>query len=86
MIETPDPQVDVRPFPQEQEDRDTRGRFAPGNQTGNAIGRQMVGLRKALLDSVTAEDIAAITRTLIERAKGGDVAAAEIILGSCKPK
>ena len=62
--------------------RDQQGRFAPGNKlgTGNPFARQVAALRKAFLDGVTAEDIAAIAAALLARAKEGDVAAAKVVL------
>src|SRR5437879_3639900 len=61
--------------------RDQRGRFARGNKggPGNPFARQVAASRAALLASVTAEDLAAIVRALIDKAKGGDVAAAKLV-------
>jgi hypothetical protein len=65
--------------------RDASGRFAPGNPGGpGAIAHERTkrarALRQALHDAVTAEDIAAVARMLVERAKAGDVAAARELL------
>jgi hypothetical protein len=57
-------------------DRDARGRFA----AGNPFARRVAALRSALVESVTNEDIAAITRTLIDMARDGDVPAAKLLL------
>ncbi len=63
-------------------DRDARGRFAAGNPggPGNPFARRVAALRSALVESVTNEDIAAITRTLIDMARDGDVPAAKLLL------
>jgi hypothetical protein len=61
--------------------RDSRGRFAKGNLggPGNPFTRQAAAFRKALCDSVSADDIQALTRTLLDKAKGGDVAAIKLL-------
>jgi hypothetical protein len=61
--------------------RDARGRFAKGNPggPGNPFARRVAALRSALLDSISAEDLAAIVRALIAKAQAGDVAAAKLI-------
>jgi hypothetical protein len=63
--------------------RDNRGRFVAGNRggPGNPFARQTAALRKAAVDAVTAEDVAAIMAVLVEKAKGGDTAAAKLVLG-----
>ena len=62
--------------------RNSNGQFAKGNRfgPGNPFARQVAGLRKALLDRVTAEDIQAIVEKLLQMAKAGDVAAAKLLL------
>jgi len=62
--------------------RNSNGQFAKGNRfgPGNPFARQVAGLRKALLDRVTAEDIQAIAEKLLQLAKAGDVAAAKLLL------
>ncbi len=64
-------------------ERDSHGRFAPGNQcgSGNPFARRVALLRTILLTSVHEEDIHGIVRKLIELAKNGDVAAARLVLG-----
>jgi hypothetical protein len=61
--------------------RDARGRFTKNNRggPGNPFARQVAALRRALLESVTAEDIKAVAARLVEAAKGGDVAAARLL-------
>ena len=63
--------------------RDKRGRFAAGNAggPGNPFARQTAALRQALLDAVTAEDMQAVARALIESARQGNVQAAKVLLG-----
>lgn len=65
--------------------RDASGRFAPGNPGGpGAIAHERTKrareLRQALHDAVTPEDMAAVARALIDKAKAGDVAAARELL------
>jgi hypothetical protein len=70
------------PAATEGEGRDQRGRFAPGNRggTGNPFARQVAALRKAFLQGVTPEDLAAIAAALLAKAKEGDLAAAKLVL------
>ena len=53
------------------------GRFVKGNAggPGNPHAGRVGQLRTAMLDTVTAEDVRAITRKLVELARGGDVRA-----------
>jgi hypothetical protein len=62
-------------------DRDAQGQFAPGNKggPGNPFARQVAALRSALLKCVSADDIAALVAMLLDRAKGGDVAACKLL-------
>jgi len=62
--------------------RDTKGRFVKGNVggPGNPHAKRTNQIRQSLLAAVTPEDIQAIIRKLIERAKGGDVVAARELL------
>ena len=62
--------------------RDTAGRFAPGwkGGPGNPYARRVGELRRALLDAVTAEDLAAVIKALVVKAKDGDVQAARLVL------
>ncbi len=62
--------------------RDARGRFAAGNAggPGNPFARQVARLRQALLDSVTAADMAAVARRLLTLALEGNVQAGKLLL------
>jgi hypothetical protein len=62
--------------------RDGRGRFTAGNRggPGNPFARQTAALRRALLAVVTPQDIEAIARMLVERARGGDLVAVKLLL------
>jgi len=64
------------------ESRENKGRFAPGNPggPGNPFARQVAALRQALLNSVTADDIQAVAKALIQRASEGNVQAAKLLL------
>jgi hypothetical protein len=69
------------PSTNESNGRDERGRFAEGNAggPGNPFARQTAALRRALCQTVSTEDVQAVTLRLIEQAKGGDVAAARLL-------
>ncbi|MFK7883618.1 MAG: hypothetical protein AB8F26_05475 [Phycisphaerales bacterium] len=62
--------------------RATNGRFAKGNAggPGNPLGGKVARLRAAILAAVTPEDIDAIVRAMVQRAKGGDMAATKELL------
>jgi hypothetical protein len=62
--------------------RDERGRFNQGNQggPGHPFARQVARLRRALLQSVTEEDIQEVGRRLVALAKEGNVQAAKLLL------
>jgi len=81
-----EPQTQASGMPQAQSGpqvrRDANGRFAIGNDggPGNPFARQTAALHAAFLESTTAEDMKAIADTLIELAKGGNVAAAKLVL------
>jgi hypothetical protein len=62
--------------------RESNGQFVAGNPggPGNPFARQVAQLRAALLKAVTPADIEAIARTLLEKARAGDVAAARLLL------
>ncbi len=72
----------ANPAPTEPSGRDSRGRFCRGNPggPGNPFARKTAALRQALLDTVTVEDLQAIVRRLLQKAKEGDVAAARLVL------
>jgi hypothetical protein len=63
-------------------DRGANGRFTPGNSAGtkNPFHRATAARRKALLEAVTDEDVAAVARKLRDQALAGDVAAAKVLL------
>ena len=57
--------------------RTANGKFAVGNKLakGNPYAKKVGILRAELLSAVTIEDIRAVIAKLIEKAKGGDLAA-----------
>jgi hypothetical protein len=61
---------------------DALGRFVKGNPggPGNPHHRKVAGLRQALLNIVTEEDVEAIARKLIDVAKEGSLAAIKLFL------
>jgi len=61
---------------------DERGRFTAGNRggPGNPHARKVARLRSAMLRAVSKQDIAEVIQTLVRRAKGGDTAAAKLLL------
>jgi hypothetical protein len=65
--------------------RDKRGRFAAGNKYGHGspLAARATKLRSAALNAVSAADMKAIIRKLVEMAKEGDVAAAKVVLERC---
>jgi hypothetical protein len=62
--------------------RDAKGRFAKGNLggPGNPHARRVAQYRRAVWHAVTDEDIEAIVRRQVEKAKEGDTAAAKLLL------
>ncbi len=68
--------------------RDAQGRFAEGwkGGPGNPHAKKVGQLRSALLDAVTVEDMRAIVRKLIEKAKGGNIQAAREVFDQCLGK
>ena len=72
----------IHPSPVATNGRDSTGKFVKGNACGkgNPYGRQVNEIRRTLLAAVSDDDLVQIARTLVERAKGGDVAAAKEIL------
>jgi hypothetical protein len=58
------------------------GKFVKGNKggPGNPFARKIAAMRRAFFDAVTEEDLAAIARAMIEKAKAGDVAAARLVM------
>jgi hypothetical protein len=61
---------------------DQRGRFTKGNPggPGNPFARRVAALRSALVASIGPDDIAAVARGLLARAKDGNVPAAKLLL------
>jgi hypothetical protein len=61
--------------------REANGRFGKGNAggPGNPYNRRVAELRRALLTVVSDEDICAIGRVLLEKAKSGDLAAIKLL-------
>lgn len=64
--------------------RDALGRFVPGNQAAAGHPRpfaaQAAALRKAFVEAVTPEDLAAVAHKLISKAKAGDLGAIKLLL------
>ena len=63
-------------------DRDAGGRFLKGNcgGPGNPHAKQIARLKSALHEALTEDGIAAVAQAMLQRAKGGDVAAARLLL------
>jgi hypothetical protein len=70
------------PSPNGDNGRDSKGRFTRGNRggPGNPFARKVADLRNSLLAEVTVEDIQKLVRMLLEKARGGDVSAAKLLL------
>ena len=65
-------------------ERDSKsGRFGAGNKfgKGSPVNLQAANLRAALMRTATPDDVEGITRALIDKAKGGNVAAGLGLLG-----
>ena len=63
--------------------RDSKtGKFTKGwkGGPGNPYSKRIADLRSAFIEAVTEDDLHAIVRMLLEKAKGGDVAAGRLIL------
>jgi hypothetical protein len=62
--------------------RAANGRFGKGNPggPGNPFARQVAAFRQEFMAATTTQDIAAIARAMIDKAKEGDCAAARIVL------
>lgn len=69
------------PTPQDN-GRDARGRFATGNPggPGNPYGKRCAELRAAVLEAVGPEDLREVVARILDSAKGGDLAAAKLLL------
>lgn len=70
-----DPKIEPEP------ERDAGGKFRNGNRggPGNPYARRVAKLRQAMLEECAEEDLRAMTRAMIERAKAGDAAAARLV-------
>jgi hypothetical protein len=68
--------------------RDVRGRFREANPggPGNPFARQVAALRKALLDSVSEQDLKDVVAVLKQQARQGDKAAIKLLLQYCVGK
>jgi hypothetical protein len=62
--------------------RNTNGQFVKGNKhgTGNPYARRVARLRSTLLESVGEIGLSDIVQGMVTAAKGGDVAAAKLLL------
>jgi hypothetical protein len=78
----PDMPPNPGPEPSRTSGRAANGRFAKGNPggPGNPFARQVAAFRQEFMAAVTGDDIAVIVRSLIDKAKAGDVAAARLVL------
>ncbi len=69
------------------DERDERGRFAPGNTTGRRGGnpgaRRLHELQQAVRDACTPDDVATVMRNLHASALAGDTHAAAVYLARC---
>jgi N-acetylglucosamine kinase-like BadF-type ATPase len=63
--------------------RTESGRFGPGNQAAAGRTSRAAELRRAFSESITADDIKELAAAILKAAKGGDIAAAKIILDRC---
>ena len=60
--------------------RNVHGQFLSVlEEPGNAFGRRVAQLREAIQEAVSLDDLKAITRKMIERAKDGSEAAAKLV-------
>ena len=66
----------------EAEGRDRKGKFVKGwkGGPGNPFARKVAKLRAALLDAVGEDDVAAVARKLVLKARGGNTEAAKLLL------
>src|SRR5579884_4244620 len=62
--------------------RDSQGRFTKGNPGGpaNPFTRQIAGLRRALCNAVTEQDIQDIAQILLAKTRTGDLLAIKLLL------
>jgi hypothetical protein len=62
--------------------RDTCGRFAAGNHfgKGNPLANEVYSRRQAFYAAVSEADLVEILHAVVARAKGGDLAAARLVI------
>lgn len=62
--------------------RDSRGRFTKGNPggPGNPYGKRVAQIRSMILDTVSDKDLRSVVKSLVDKAKNGDVVAARELL------
>lgn len=67
---------------------DNAGRFVPGNPggPGNPHAGQVARLRSAMMAAVHDDDMRDVVATLVDLAKGGDVAAIKLLMDRCLGK
>lgn len=65
------------------EGRDKSGRFIKGYKggPGNPHANRVAMLRASIYKALLPKDIEEVMKTLVKKAKGGDVAAAKLVLG-----
>lgn len=63
-------------------DHDVAGRFLPGNKAakGNPHAKRIARLRAKLLATIRPADLAAVVKSMLDKARDGDVAAARLLL------
>ena len=68
--------------------RDVHGRFTKANPggPGNPFARKVAALRKALLDSVSEQDLEDVVEVLKQQARQGDLAAIKLLWQYCVGK
>src|SRR4051794_39515764 len=82
------PHLNPRGVPVLDVGRDVHGHFRPGNKggPGNPFARKVAALRKALLDSVSEQDLQEIVVLLKLKAQKGDLAAVKLLFQYCLGK
>jgi len=69
-------------FAVEPSQRDSGGRFKPGNKfgKGNPYANQIASLRNCFFNAVSSNELEEIIHALLKKAKSGDVAAIKLLL------
>src|SRR5262249_15213130 len=82
------PHINPKGIPLLNVGRDVHGRFTKANPggPGNPFARKVAALRKALLDSVSEQDVKEMVEVLKQQARQGDKAAIKLILQYCVGK